>query len=173
MCSFYCFSENEQMTNWTKGQGTQVCYTSTINMHINGNLNNLNMSGYHSTLRLLSSALKTRKEKMWPLSLLTDKVIFLAVLGSYKGKTEWMPDGKSSRPFWHFQPKPLSAFRRNVRNQICFPRAEIPSEIANLLFPATLIFFSDRKFLFSNHCQVVRKKLCTFSWTTFQCKNKF
>ena len=60
MYSFYCFSEIEKMTNCTKGPGTHVCLY--FNMYINGNLNNLNMSGYHSTtLRLLSSALKKKK----------------------------------------------------------------------------------------------------------------
>ena len=69
-----------------------------------------------------------------------------------------MPDGKVPDHFATLSQNPSQPFGGMYEIKFVFPRAEIPSEIANLLFPATLIFFSDRKFLFSNHCQVVRKK---------------
>ena len=69
-----------------------------------------------------------------------------------------MPDGKVPDHFATLSQNPSQPFGGMYEIKFVFPRAEIPSEIANLLFPATLIFFSDRKFLFSNQCQVGRKK---------------
>ena len=160
------------MKNCTKGQGSQVCLY--INMHIDCNLNNLNMSWYHSTLRLLCNALKTRKEKM-SLTIFTDWQghLFSCPGQLQRKKTNECQMEKFPDHFATSSQNPSQPFGGMYEIKFVFPRAEIPSEIANLLFPATLIFFSDRKFLFSNQCQVVRKKLRTFSWTTFQCKNKF
>ena len=65
---------------------------------------------------------------------------------------------KASDHFATSSQNPSQPFGGMYEIKFVFPGAEIPSEIANLLFPATLIFFSDRKFLSSNQCQVVRKK---------------
>ena len=77
--------------------------------------------------------------------------------------------------FGTFSQNPSQPFGGMYEIKFVFPGAEIPSEIANLLFPATLIFFSDRKFLSSNQCQVVRKKISSvhFPEQQFSVKTSF
>ena len=113
--------------------------------------------------QLMQPCEDSKRKKRNSLSLLTDKAIFSCPGQLQRKKTNECLMEKFPDHFATSSQNPSQPFGGMYEIKFVFPRAEIPSEIANLLFPATLIFFSDRKFLFSNHCQVVRKKLCTFS----------